>query len=63
MANLPHLLECERQNRRDEVAIDLEDRGTKKGTPPAAGETGDIRDLRRPRPGGCAGNMPARMDE
>ena len=41
------LLEKERQARRDEVAIDLEDRATKKGTPPVPSEVGDIRDLRR----------------
>ena len=37
------LLEKERQTRRDEVAIDLEDRSTKKGTPPQPAEAGDIR--------------------
>ena len=47
IANVPYLLECERQTRRDEVAIDLEDRSTKKGTPPTPSETGDIRELRR----------------
>ncbi len=47
VGSLPHLLECERQTRRDEVAIDLEDRSTKKGTPPRPSEAGDIRDLRR----------------
>lgn len=45
--NLPLLLERERQTRRDEVAIDMEDRSTKKGTPPVPSESGDIRDLRR----------------
>ena len=37
------LLERERQMRRDEVAIDLEDRSTKKGTPPQPSEAGDLR--------------------
>jgi len=46
--DLPTLLERERQTRRDEVAIDLEDRGSKKGTPPEPSETGDIRQLRTP---------------
>ena len=45
--NLPILLERERQTRRDEIAIDMEDRSTKKGTPPVPSESGDIRDLRR----------------
>ena len=45
--NMSSLLDQERQTRRDEVAIDLEDRGTKKGTPPIPSEAGDIRDLRR----------------
>lgn len=40
------ILERERQARRDEIAIDLEDRGSKKGTPPRASEEGDIRMLR-----------------
>ena len=40
------MLEKERQMRRDEVAIDLEDRATKKGTPPTPNESGDIRSLR-----------------
>ena len=40
------LLEKERQMRHDEVAIDLEDRATKKGTPPVPNEMGDIRNLR-----------------
>jgi len=31
--------------RRDEVAIDLEDRSSKKGTPPTPSEAGDIRQL------------------
>ena len=44
---LPLLLERERQTRRDEVAIDLEDRCSKKGTPPNPTEAGDIRNLRR----------------
>ena len=44
------LLEQERQTRRDEVAIDLEDRSTKKGTPPVPSESGDIRQLRSPKP-------------
>ena len=44
--NMSSLLDQERQTRRDEVAIDLEDRGTKKGTPPIPSEAGDIRDLR-----------------
>ena len=44
------LLEQERQTRRDEVAIDLEDRSTKKGTPPIPSESGDIRELRAPQP-------------
>ena len=44
--NLSNILEKERQTRRDEIAIDLEDRNTKKGTPPVPTETGDIRDLR-----------------
>ena len=44
--NLPYLLERERQTRRDEIAIDMEDRSTKKGTPPVPSESGDIRDLR-----------------
>ena len=47
------LLEKERQMRHDEVAIDLEDRATKKGTPPVPNETGDIRNLKR---GGGTGN-------
>lgn len=46
---LPTLLERERQMRRDEVAIDLEDRVSKKGTPPTASEQGDIRQLHRGR--------------
>ena len=46
-AELPGILQAERQTRRDEVAIDLEDRATKKGTPPVPNETGDIRNLRR----------------
>lgn len=41
------LVDRERQTRRDEVAIDLEDRSSKKGTPPQPTEAGDIRDLRR----------------
>ena len=44
--NVSSLLDQERQTRRDEVAIDLEDRSTKKGTPPIPSEAGDIRDLR-----------------
>ena len=44
------LLDNERQTRRDEVAIDLEDRSTKKGTPPIPSEAGDIRELRGPKP-------------
>ena len=44
--NMSSLLDQERQTRRDEVAIDLEDRGTKKGTPPIPSEAGDIRYLR-----------------
>ena len=47
MNNLSTLLERERQLRRDEVAIDLEDRSTKKGTPPRPSEAGDIRQLRQ----------------
>ena len=45
--NLSKILEMERKKRSDEIAIDLEDRNTKKGTPPAPCEAGDIRDLRR----------------
>eukprot|EP00966_Prymnesium_polylepis_P055337 1279812-Prymnesium_polylepis.2 len=52
------LLEKERQMRHDEVAIDLEDRATKKGTPPVPNETGDIRNLRR---GG--GNPSAQLND
>lgn len=36
------------QKRRDEIAIDLEDRNAKKGTPPVPSESGDIRQLRKP---------------
>ena len=49
------LLEQERQTRRDEVAIDLEDRSTKKGTPPVPSESGDIRELRGPKPNQATG--------
>ena len=55
------LVDKERQTRRDEVAIDLEDRGTKKGTPPMPIETGDIRALRGP--GAAASTRPAPMVE
>ena len=48
--NVSSLLDQERQTRRDEVAIDLEDRSTKKGTPPIPSEAGDIRELRGPKP-------------
>ena len=34
--------------RKGEVAIDLEERGTKKGTPPKPSESGDIRQLHSP---------------
>ena len=40
------LLQKEVQKRRDEIAIDLEDRVSKKGTPPVPSESGDIRQLR-----------------
>ena len=40
------LLQKEMQERHDEIAIDLEDRSTKKGTPPVPTESGDIRELR-----------------
>lgn len=46
LGDVSSLVEQERQTRRDEVAIDLEDRSTKKGTPPIASESGDIRNLR-----------------
>lgn len=45
--NLSNVLALERQTRRDEVAIDLEERQSKKGTPPRPTEEGDIRELRR----------------
>ena len=45
--DLSQLLSLERKLRRDEVAIDLEERQTKKGTPPRPTEEGDIRELRR----------------
>ena len=50
-----NLLDRERSTRRDEVAIDLEDRNSKKGTPPQATESGDIRDLRRGADNGPGG--------
>lgn len=56
--NLPLLLERERQTRRDEVAIDMEDRSTKKGTPPVPSESGDIRDLRRTGANSNGGTAP-----
>ena len=40
--SLSLLVERERQMRRDEVAIDMEDRQTKKGTPPTPSEVGVI---------------------
>ena len=45
----------------DEVAIDLEDRATKKGTPPIPNETGDIRNLRRGagNPNGNTASLPS----
>ena len=46
ISSLSVLLERERQARRDEVAIDLEDRNQKKGTPPVPSEQGDICGLR-----------------
>ena len=57
------LVDKERQTRRDEVAIDLEDRSTKKGTPPTPVETGDIRDLRRTGGAPAGGARPAPMVE
>ena len=59
------LLEKERQTRRDEVAIDLEDRSTKKGTPPQPAEAGDIRELRKCHSGGSGSTQsrPAPMVE
>ena len=41
-------LEAQQRVRRGEVAIDLEDRVTKKGTPPRPSESGDIRQLHTP---------------
>lgn len=64
--DVSHLLALERKQRRDEVAIDLEERHTKKGTPPRPTEEGDIRDLRRPganAPPGNAVQRPAPMVE
>ena len=49
ISDVSSLIEQERQTRRDEVAIDLEDRNTKKGTPPIPSESGDIRNLRGPK--------------
>ena len=49
------LLKKEMQQRQDEIAIDLEDRSTKKGTPPIPTESGDIRALRNMRSGGGSG--------
>lgn len=46
LSEVSSLVDQERQTRRDEVAIDLEDRNTKKGTPPVPSEVGDIRNLR-----------------
>ena len=65
-SELPGILQAERQTRRDEVAIDLEDRQTKKGTPPRPTEEGDIRELRRAGGGGGSNNgisRPAPMVE
>lgn len=42
--------ELERQAHRDEVAIDLEDRNSKKGTPRRPSESGDIRKLHSRQP-------------
>jgi hypothetical protein len=59
------LLQKEMQERHDEIAIDLEDRSTKKGTPPVPTESGDIRDLRGVRSSAAAGSRqrPAPMVE
>ena len=50
LGDVSSLVDQERQTRQDEVAIDLEDRNTKKGTPPVPSESGDIRQLRGPKP-------------
>lgn len=50
IGNLPEAPERERQSHRDEVAIDLEDRNSKKGTPRRPSETGDIRQLHAHQP-------------
>ena len=60
---LSAILQAEKQQKRDEVAIDLEDRQTKKGTPPKPTEEGDIRDLRRGGGNPSAPQRPAPMVE
>ena len=63
--DLSVILARERKARQDEVAIDLEERSTKKGTPPRPTEEGVIRELRRAgsRPVTNAPQRPAPMVE
>ena len=57
ISNLSHILSLERNQRRDEISIDMEDRPSKKGTPPRPTEEGDIRELRSSAgPGASANN-------